>query len=88
MDNRLAEPGQLPPSIQKPSEPPEPSKSAWYSKMNWLGLITIIIGICEYLKVNVDVLQEPSSSGIITVVTGVLIIILRYFTTKPVKLSK
>lgn len=75
MENKLAEP--LPP------EPPLP-KPAWYSKLNWLGIFTIIIGISEYLKLNLDVLQSHDWNSVINVVIGLLIIILRYFTSAPI----
>lgn len=85
MQNKLAEPLQ---PEQPPQEPAPPLTPAWYSKLNWLGVITIIIGIMEYLKVNIDVLKDPDWNGIVTVITGILIIILRYFTSTPIATVK
>lgn len=78
MENKLAEP------LQPPNPEQPPPKPAWYSKLNWLGVFTIIIGISEYLKLNLDVLQSHDWNAIINVVVGLLIVILRYFTTAPI----
>ena len=56
-------------------------KSFFSSKLNWLGVIQVLMGSLE-LASNI---QHPSYQGIINLVIGILTIILRtFFTSKPI----
>jgi len=56
------------------------SKPIWKSRTMWLGLATLVLSILEFTK------TLNMGSGTIAVI-GILIIILRYFTSKPVTIN-
>ena len=57
----------------------------WYlSKSIWVGLITLIWGLLQYFGV-VDQALTPET---LATVLGVVIVILRFVTKKPIELQK
>ena len=59
-------------------------KKKWYeSKTIWIGLITLIYGILKYVGVDIGELTPEAMSTIL----GIVMIILRIITNKPVELK-
>ena len=59
-------------------------KKKWYeSKTIWIGLITLIYGILKYVGVDIGELTPEAMSTIL----GIVMIILRIVTNKPVELK-
>ena len=57
------------------------AKPFWQSKMFWLGILQVGIGIASYIEGNAAVGTPITVSGIMTV-------ILRGLTSEPIKMSK
>jgi len=59
-------------------------KKKWYeSKTIWIGLITLIYGILKYVGIDIGELTPEAMSTIL----GIVMIILRIVTNKPVELK-
>lgn len=54
------------------------SKPWWQSKMLWIGILTILGGIAEFIA------GLPPSASVATIIAGILNIILRLLPTLPI----
>lgn len=63
------------------------TKAAFFSKLNWLGLLTLISGLVEFLLSDTFVAQYPQVVAILTSISGALVIVFRFFTNRPVTLT-
>lgn len=60
-------------------------KSPLKSKTVWLNLLVLTVGVLGYLSGSDVVAQYPQVVTILGAVTGGLNIVLRFFTSKPIK---
>ena len=56
-------------------------KEIWKSKTFWVGIISVIIGILQYVQGNID-------TGSAITIEGIIMIVLRYVTEGKVVFGK
>lgn len=59
-------------------------KDWWRSKTVWLGIITILIAVGQYVATWIQQHPQFTVSDIILFVVGILIIVMRFLTNTPI----
>ena len=72
-------------SVPNPVEVVTP-KPAWWSKINWVSIVSIIIGLGDLIAANFQ-LSAQTLATILTVQGSLTLIMRTFFTTKPLSLS-
>lgn len=62
------------------------TKAAWWSKLNWLGLLTVAIGIIQ-LVADSDITPADVDKFLLIVIGSLTIILRTFFTVNPVKVG-
>ena len=60
-------------------------KSQLASKTNWLGIASVVAGVITYIAADPVLHPYPDAQAIMLVIVGVLGVIIRQLTSRPLK---
>jgi len=58
-------------------------KNAWKSRTVWVGSVLVILSAAQANMIDLSAIMDPKTYGLVTFVLSMVIIALRFVTSKP-----